>query len=254
MTKKLPELSADSRALLEAGRAPDAIPAEIKARVWGQISGALLATSSPPLPRSPRLAPDAPSTVGGGKTLLALKLACATLGLAGAVAAVMLAGRRPHPGRPARPELETPAAPLRAIPPAGPPIPTLEAPSRNQLSEATRRPKPVTVIHAHPAKVPPATILPSPADQDLAAERSLIVQARSALQRGAPLDALVALRAHGEHFPAGSLAEERDALRVEALQASGDRAAAEAAAAQFARTYPHGLMGPAVRGALRGQP
>jgi outer membrane protein assembly factor BamD (BamD/ComL family) len=91
-------------------------------------------------------------------------------------------------------------------------------------------------------------------DQDLAIEGTLISRARSALQRGAPLEALEAVRDHQARFPAGSLAQEREALRVQALMAAGDRSGAEAAAARFERSYPQGIMGPAVRAALGKEP
>jgi hypothetical protein len=91
-------------------------------------------------------------------------------------------------------------------------------------------------------------------ESDLDAERFLIARARSALQGGSPLDALAALGLHERRFRTGALAEERDALRVEALIASGDRAAAEAAAARFEIDYPNGLMEPAVRSALSPAP
>lgn len=258
MKEQLPHLSPDSRALLDSGRAPEAVPAEVETRLWGQISNALLVAPSIPQPQAPRLVPDAPTVVAGGKTLALVKLGCAILGVAGAGAAIVLAAGHMRRGLPARGD--GPAAALSSVAPPGlPPAPSIAAQGPTQSTEPVARPKQPTIARPYRSpqqtrEPPPQSELAQPTDHDLNAERSLIADARSALQRGAPLEALATLRTHAERFRAGSLAEERDALRIQALAASGDRAGAEAAAAQFIRTYPHGLMGPAVRATLRGEP
>lgn len=70
------------------------------------------------------------------------------------------------------------------------------------------------------------------------AEMVLLQQARAALRAGDPGEALELLARHAETFGRGSMAEEREALRVLALCASGSAAGGSAAAAAFLRAHP----------------
>jgi hypothetical protein len=89
-------------------------------------------------------------------------------------------------------------------------------------------------------------------DADLARERALIETARTALLRRDPQAASVALERHLERFPRGRLREERQALRVQAMAASGQAAQARALADEFRRLYPRSLLLPLVDGSVRG--
>lgn len=79
---------------------------------------------------------------------------------------------------------------------------------------------------------------------DLAHERALVERARTALIRGEPTRALDALREHQRRHPRGQLAEERDALRIEALRAAGRATEARGEAEQFRRAHPESLHAP----------
>jgi hypothetical protein len=109
---------------------------------------------------------------------------------------------------------------------------------------------------ALPAPVPPHTSQLAPArapaghDSDLAAERALLEVARTALARGAHPDALASLNRHASQFPHGQLAEEREALAVQALVAAGRTDEAHRRAERFRQRYPNSMMEPAVEAAL----
>jgi hypothetical protein len=145
-----------------------------------------------------------------------------------------------------------PAAIQPALVPTPAVIPNPEPPPPKMPQRVLRIERASPPTPAAPPKTAPAHEPTS--DTDLAAERSLIAEARSALQRNAPVDALSALDAHAHQFPAGRLAEQREALRVSALLSSGDRPAAEKAAAAFEAKYPESLMKAAVQAALRSAP
>ena len=70
----------------------------------------------------------------------------------------------------------------------------------------------------------------------------LIDTARTALARGLPDDALSATELHAKRFPRGRLAEEREAIAVQALVAKGDAALARARAERFRRAFPDSLF------------
>ena len=79
---------------------------------------------------------------------------------------------------------------------------------------------------------------PSPIAQPAGpTEASLLVPARAALAR-APARTLSLCARHAQLFPRGALAEERDVLSIEALDALGRNAEARARAATFRRTHP----------------
>jgi hypothetical protein len=118
-----------------------------------------------------------------------------------------------------------PAAPVPAA--SAPP----EAPSATEPA-----PSVAATTTATAAARPPA------AASDFSAERSLLERARSALARSDGTAAMAAIDEHQRRFPSGSLAEEREALAVRALLASGKRAEAERRAAAFGKRYPNSLF------------
>ncbi len=97
-----------------------------------------------------------------------------------------------------------------------------------------------------PSAAPSAKASPA---RDLSAERGMLDGARAALGRGDPLAALVAVKGHERQFPRGALAEERDALYVQALAQSGKMPEARARATKFKQTYPDSMLLPAVTAA-----
>ena len=95
-----------------------------------------------------------------------------------------------------------------------------------------------------------SSVAVSPSER-IAAERLLLDDARSAFASGDYPKALLLLRRHGERFPAGVLAEEREALTVRALAALGKNDEADARARAFVAKYPESIMRPAVESAVQ---
>jgi outer membrane protein assembly factor BamD (BamD/ComL family) len=83
-----------------------------------------------------------------------------------------------------------------------------------------------------------------PADNkvELAGERTVLEEARSAIARGDGGAALIAVEAHRDHFANGALVEEREALTVLALAKLGRNDEARAQADRFRARYPVSLF------------
>ncbi|XXT21079.1 hypothetical protein WME94_05850 [Sorangium sp. So ce429] len=167
----------------------------------------------------------------------------------------------PAAASPAPPAAASPAPPAAASPApraAASPAPraaasiTNVAPAPQGTGLARQVPSPVPAVTAVPAADPlprePSSeqVAPPPATPTfvLSDELRLIDAARAALARG---DAPLALRLTAEHaarFPGGSLAIERDVLRVDALVAGGHMAEAASRACAFAARSPRSAQAP----------
>ena len=110
---------------------------------------------------------------------------------------------------------------------------------------------------------PPAVVVPIPAPVaqpvpsvvgNLQEEQALVEQARAALSRGNPADAIAALEEHRAKFPSGQLAENREALGVLALAAEGKTDEAERKAVQFREKWPRSILMPVVDQATSKKP
>lgn len=123
-------------------------------------------------------------------------------------------------------------------------------PSRaSPQSASSRAPRPVVAAPPPPtAPVEPAAVV---RDATLEEERILLETARAALARDRVDGALAATDTHARRFPQGQLAEERQALAVQALVAAGRQADAQARTNAFHAAFPDSLLGPAVDAALR---
>lgn len=148
-----------------------------------------------------------------------------------------------------------PAPQLPVAPPVPQPPEMAEAPAPEPLAEvpvpaaAPRRVERVTRTEQSAPAKPKEEV--RTADGALRVERSYVEQARSALARGDAQGALSAVSQHAREFPSGRLGEERDALRVQALAASGQREEAVGAAAKFRQRYPHSFLTPVVDAAVK---
>ena len=91
----------------------------------------------------------------------------------------------------------------------------------------------------------PRTSSPRPRES-YAPELRLLGRANLAYARGDFAAALTLLLEHSRRFPMGRLAEERDALRVRALVASGRRVEARRAADAFDKRFPRSVLRPRV--------
>jgi hypothetical protein len=75
-------------------------------------------------------------------------------------------------------------------------------------------------------------------------ELVLLQRARSALNRGEYTTALRELAAHRRRFPTGPLREEREALRIKALEGQGKSEEARQAGEKFRKRYPKSVLSP----------
>lgn len=153
----------------------------------------------------------------GGEAAIAPRVELPAEGARAAATATQLSAREAVPEVPAaratpdEPEIEMapvrvePARPAPRAPDAPRAAPVQPAPA---IAPATSPPPPVA------APQPPA----APRRADLAREVVLVDQAMAALRRGAPADALDAVRVHAaETAGAGQLAEDAAAIEIEAL-------------------------------------
>lgn len=247
-------LDPDLRALLDAERAPPDLPREAATRVLERVEASA----------GLRVAPGAPGAAGGARDvthgLLSRRLPFGMVmfvlgGLVGAGLHAVL-------GAPTRPERVAPHASTSLSPPVTVPSgPAPITPSAPPPDAAV--PEPAPVVHPTPA---PATVSVSPMgrdardsngasrDVDLAAERSLLEIARSALARGQAEGALDAVQRHARRFPRGQLTEEREGVWIQALVAAGRSAEARVRAAEFRRRFPQSILRPVVEAAVQSIP
>jgi hypothetical protein len=90
---------------------------------------------------------------------------------------------------------------------------------------------------------------PKPAPQGLEAERAVLDTARSALGRGDGAEALRSVEEHAARFPRGVLAEEREAMGIQALRLLHRDDEASARLHRFRARFPASLMRPALEAA-----
>ena len=138
-----------------------------------------------------------------------------------------------------------PAAPLPP-PPAPPPV-----------VEPQPEPAAPSIVHAETPRSHVEHVAKTETrerDRNLAAERALIEQARTALARDQGAAAISALERHSRDFPQGELEEERQSLYVQALVALERFEQAKKVAARFHRTFPRSIFGAVVDEAIKSIP
>jgi hypothetical protein len=219
--------------LLAAERSRPAPPAALEARVLARIGSALLAEVPLTGPAAAKAPPTLPVSRFRRLPLAAGLVALGGLGGAGVHA--LLNQPRPMMVAPAAP---APAAPAPA---AQAPVPEVIDPAPPARTEP--RPEP---------QVPVRQRLPR--DGELAAERALLEQARTALARGKPADALALLSRHEREFAKGRLVEERQALTILSLAADHQIDAARANAVKFRRRFPSSMLLRTIDAALETSP
>jgi len=142
-----------------------------------------------------------------------------------------------------------PAAPLPP-PPAPPPAPP-------PVVEPQPEPAAPSIVHAETPRSHVEHVAKTETrerDRNLAAERALIEQARTALARDQGAAAISALERHSRDFPQGELEEERQSLYVQALVALERFEQAKKVAARFHRTFPRSIFGAVVDEAIKSIP
>ena len=215
-----PELDA----LLEDGRVIQRVPEVVRARVLSRARASMAATAALPHESIP--------TVRRRALTVALAASLA-LAIGAAVATAALLGRAPSPIQP---------APLA--------IPSTEQPMRNSTLDVLPSLPKVAPQSAFPVR-PQHWERPVTAQESYAAELELLQRAQVAYVAREFPDVLARVAEHGRKFPSGRLAEEREALRVRALEGAGRTEEARRAAAAFASRFPRSIMLPRLSGEPR---
>lgn len=128
------------------------------------------------------------------------------------------------------------------------------------VAAAPSEPEPVRValapkVSAPPVVAQPRTLAATPpaaagsrveeADEAATAERVVLRRAFSAMSQGRGDSALAALDMHAQLFPEGRLTEQAEALRIQALYATGRSSEAATQLEEFQKRYPNSLLRPA---------
>jgi hypothetical protein len=138
-----------------------------------------------------------------------------------------------------------------ALPAAAPAAVPAQAPRVAAAFHGSAGESPAVVVPPRPiARVRPAHVARPTAQVDpLAAEIELLQKAHGAFTRQDFAAALKLTAEHSQRFPRGSLAEQREALRVRSLSGSGRTEEARRAAAAFAEKFPRSVLLSAVENA-----
>jgi hypothetical protein len=237
------ELSEEARALLREARGAYAPEPGAAERVLARV---LVAAHAPP--RGGEGGSQGPTpTTGAGAWGAPLKLAVASAVI---VAAALSAYVGVHPREVPEPEPVV-TAPAPSEPRAEPPLARPEPPLEPEVS-----PEPPDETEAPLARPEPALAAPAPvaprrtrraAPADPAAELRLLRQAQSALSSGRGGEALALLRDHQRAFPRTQFRQERDAIRILALCATGRESAARRLGRRFLERAGRSPMAGAVR-------
>ena len=224
--------SALEQELLRAGQS-ERMPLDQKKRRWAAIAeqAALSAAASAPAPRGGAGTSGAASGLAKGGWVKSLSTLALLAGAgAGAWAVSHRGPREPTAAHASAPTTRI-AAPL-AAPGAGAAVGSAHsAPAAKETAlEAAPSPKSAPVVPGH-------TVVPAQ-NSRLAEEARTVLDARTELERGNPAAALHLLEAARVDFPNGSLGQEREALAIEALAASGRKDAASVRARAFLRRFP----------------
>jgi hypothetical protein len=222
------------QALLRDGRAPLGTAQEVAqlSQGLGQLLGAGAGLSATSL-----AAPAASAGLALGRWA-----AWAALGVSSAAALWYFTTETPAPPTP-----PAPAAPhVQPVPPPEP-APVLE-PEAAVLQPGVLQPEPPPSVLQPPASEPaPSSTRPNPRSAS-GSEAELLRRAQSLLA-GSPQRALALTAEHQRRFRDGALAEEREALAIEALRRLGRGQAAQRRALAFERRYPNSVHASRVRGA-----
>lgn len=262
----LPPLPPEESRLLEIERALDPSDPALHASIWNRVERAVLfpppggggldgGDGSGGLGAAPSAATSTSLAASTGSLALRkLVIVGATAFAAGSVAGGLVTSEvlTPSPATvessDSPPIVETAnAAPARyAAKEDGPP------PAEVEPTEA-RAPDPV--VESGPFGSPPGALAApsaSGAPTHLDLEREVLDVAKSAVRRKLAAVALEAIERHATRFPNGQLAEEREALRVQALVLAGKTSEARDRATAFKEQYADSLLLPSVEQSISG--
>lgn len=245
----LPALDIDIQNLLAeeqgAPAMPDAMAARIEERLAISIAGVpLSAPDAAAEAASDLIGPTAEASTGmlaslASKPLL-IAAAAFTVGIGTGVGGTHYLSETNHAAM-HQPAITRASAPIDA---------GLAALQANDAASPPSNPdEPEVEARALPKRAAPKKdAAPAPTrDRGLAAERALIELSRTAITRRDATTALAHLGAHRTDFPNGRLAEEREALRVQAHVLDHAYTKAKAEAQAFEARYPKSVFLPVVR-------
>lgn len=262
------ELSALEAALGAPEPAELALAEQAKHTVWN----ALVAK----LPAAAGAAAGTASIAAGKATLVATLAKPLAIGLAlgaGTAGGIAVTQRATAPAAPSvqvpsararaqAPGVSKPRPPTRSFEPAPATTDAPESAAAKEAGVAPRAPDPASFPNPPPlgatklpmpGEIPSVASFPADASDVSAGDRAEIDRmgtARALLRTGQPRAALGALDAIAKDFPNGTLAQEREALAIEALGALGQRDAARARATRFLQRYPASPHAAMVKSAL----
>jgi hypothetical protein len=232
--------------LLAAERDDPAPPASL-ARVWSRVSASVAPAAGlfAPLPPPPRT----PSGVIRAHPLAAVSAALILGSMIGG-GAVEWVRRASLPAMHAVAVAATSAAATLSA------LPTPPAPQSSEVASVgvPAASVPVTPVAAAPVSAPAGHRSGTPGASSLSEERALLDRARAALGAGDGERALAMTEVHQHRFPRPQLAEEREAIAIQALVVAGRYGEARARAARFREIAPDSLFAPAVEASLASIP
>jgi hypothetical protein len=241
--------------LLAALRAERPAPRDGRARVRGRLEAAI-----PEMRRGGNGGGQGGGANGGTERGVAgvgphtLGIVAFVLGaVTGAALFAAMAGTHPPPPRVVY--VDRPAPPVAA--PALQPPPATASPMTTMAPPPTPEPPATRLATTWPAApAQPAAARPAAATHGsrLTEERILLDEARAGLIQGEPERAIERLDRHRVRFADGVLAEERDAMQVEALARAGRYDEARERASAFRARMPGSLFLPTVESAIGSVP
>ena len=228
------EATARERELVRAGR--DTGPSHEQRRMmWGAIAAQAIPSAT-----GQGAAPPSGTAASTGLTVAKGTVIVALIG-AGIVASYR-AMRGPTP-----PITQPSAAAPTPAPHEQPQLPSVSPPPVDEPS--AEAPRSAKIAHSTPRSNAAATkeVVENARASQLREESEMILGARRVLRAGDPLRALTLLDAARARFPEGILVQEREALSIEALVRSGQRALATKRAEAFLRAFPKSPHGADVK-------
>jgi len=243
-----PEPLSVLRTLGSESRVPEGAGDRVRTRLAATLlspAGLDPFTSPPPAPPAPPQGTSVAAPSGSGALGALWQSAAGKVVILGLTAAVG-AGLHALLSRPVTKVIYTERPPAAVIAPPSPPT------VASALVEVTPVPS---------ASAPPSVSAPDSASrqallraQSLKEERAVLDAVRRSLSNGDATAALARLSQYERSFPRAKLAEERDALRVNALVIAGNHAEARRRAAAFRRDYPQSFLMPSIDAALAAMP
>lgn len=245
-------VAAASGATLMASAGPSPVAAAVSSSTAANVTAAAAGASQGGLAAAAAAAAAATGNAGVGLAVLPLATKATIigfsigLGMLGSAHVVERIGRPPAPQTMAPPPHRPPSATaeLRRVPPKAQEQTEIQQVPLTELESTADAPHRPVSNTAHPApdvgRYPSHTIDEVPArERPLSAQAEELARIKRLLDSGATNEALAELRASVAAQALSLLAEDRDALYIDALKRSSNLAEAKRMAQSFCARYPH---------------